>query len=204
MAFRTGSPRQARLLPEQRWSRLSPGVFCTGSGMTWPAAAWAAVLVGGDRARLGGRAAGFLAGRVDEPPDDTVVRVAAAGSTPVRQTLLPCRWTVRRDRQGLRGSSVLGHPPRIRTGDVVLDLIAEATETEAIDLMTAAVGRRLVSPAQLARALDRRCAVPNRKPLAAVLNDVTAGAHSPLELRHLRDVERAHGLPAGIRQVRRR
>jgi very-short-patch-repair endonuclease len=36
--------------------------------------------------------------------------------------------------------------------------------------------------------------------LLAALADVAAGAHSPLELRYLRDVERAHGLPSGSRQ----
>ena len=35
-----------------------------------------------------------------------------------------------------------------------------------------------------------------------VLADVAEGAESPLERRYLRDVERAHGLPRGERQVR--
>ena len=34
----------------------------------------------------------------------------------------------------------------------------------------------------------------------ALLTDVELGAHSALELRYLRDVERAHGLPRGERQ----
>jgi hypothetical protein len=36
----------------------------------------------------------------------------------------------------------------------------------------------------------------------AMLVDVAVGAQSPLELVYLRDVERAHGLPRGDRQVR--
>ena len=35
-----------------------------------------------------------------------------------------------------------------------------------------------------------------------MLVDVAEGAQSPLELTYLRDVERAHGLPTGSRQVR--
>lgn len=38
--------------------------------------------------------------------------------------------------------------------------------------------------------------------LESMLSDVTDGAQSPLELRHLRAVERAHGLPRGQRQRR--
>jgi very-short-patch-repair endonuclease len=39
-----------------------------------------------------------------------------------------------------------------------------------------------------------------REELVAALGDVAAGAQSSLELRYLRDVERAHGLPGGSRQ----
>jgi hypothetical protein len=40
--------------------------------------------------------------------------------------------------------------------------------------------------------------------LIEVLTDVAAGTRSVLERRYLRDVERAHGLPAGQRQLRQR
>jgi very-short-patch-repair endonuclease len=36
--------------------------------------------------------------------------------------------------------------------------------------------------------------------LRPILADVAAGSHSLLELRYLRDVERRHGLPTGLRQ----
>lgn len=35
-----------------------------------------------------------------------------------------------------------------------------------------------------------------------MIGDVDAGAQSPLELEHLRRVERAHGLPRSVRQAR--
>jgi very-short-patch-repair endonuclease len=42
----------------------------------------------------------------------------------------------------------------------------------------------------------------HRAILAQMLGDVTEGVESPLELRYLRDVERAHGLPRARRQAR--
>ncbi len=84
-----------------------------------------------------------------------------------------------------------------------MDLASDGDENEAIGLMTTALGRRLTSPARLTSVLDRRLRVPNRHFLTAVLRDAADGADSPLELRYLRTVERAHGLPTGERQVQR-
>ena len=185
-----------RLVDEQRWRRLSPGIFLTGGEPSWQAAAWGAVLIGGDRARLGGRAAAHLAGILDEQPDDILVWVPAAGHIPLRQAApvfgVTFSWVFRRDRQGLRGTASTGRPPRIASTDLVLDLAQRSSDSEAIALISTAVGRRLGSPQQLGRALRRRSAVPNRRFLTAVLEDVADGAHSSMELRYVRDVERAH------------
>ena len=40
-----------------------------------------------------------------------------------------------------------------------------------------------------------------RKEFLAAAQDVAGGAHSELERRYLVDVERAHGLPTGLRQL---
>lgn len=50
-------------------------------------------------------------------------------------------------------------------------------------------------------ALRERARHPWRVELTAMLDDVAAGAESPLELRYLNRVERAHGLPRGVRQA---
>jgi len=42
-----------------------------------------------------------------------------------------------------------------------------------------------------------------RRDIRAILGDVGSGAESPLEVRYLRTVERAHGLPRGLRQAPR-
>ena len=60
--------------------------------------------------------------------------------------------------------------------------------------------RRLTTPAQLVKTLHRRGRMPHRRLLVDLLTDVATGAHSSLEIRYLRDVERAHGLPTGSRQ----
>ncbi|SEE33058.1 hypothetical protein [Jiangella alba] len=58
--------------------------------------------------------------------------------------------------------------------------------------MTAACQRRLTTPQRLADALTRRKKIRWRPMTEAMLADVADGAQSPLELRHLRRVERAH------------
>ena len=64
------------------------------------------------------------------------------------------------------------------------------------------VGRRLVDSREILRILEGQKRHRNRQLLRDILGDVSAGAHSPLEVRYLRDVERAHGLPKAIRQAR--
>lgn len=68
--------------------------------------------------------------------------------------------------------------------------------------MTAACQRRTTTPERLAVALARRKKIRWRPMVEAMLTGVAEGAQSPLELRHLRRVERAHGLPTGCRQRR--
>jgi hypothetical protein len=69
--------------------------------------------------------------------------------------------------------------------------------------------RRIVPPpgVSVERVTDRSTWVldnrrPPRAPLTEVLADVAAGTRSVLEQRYLRDVERAHDLPTGERQLR--
>jgi very-short-patch-repair endonuclease len=94
-------------------------------------------------------------------------------------------------------------PPRTRIDDTVLDLAQiSATFDEAFDWVCRAVGRRLTTPARLAAALQARPRERWRTDLLAVLADVGDGAQSSLELRYVRKVERAHGLPAARRQAK--
>ena len=67
--------------------------------------------------------------------------------------------------------------------------------------ITVAVQRGLTTPERLRRRLLERSRICDRSHLLELLDDVDEGAESVLELRYLRDVERPHGLPTGVRQV---
>ena len=69
--------------------------------------------------------------------------------------------------------------------------------------MVRAVAARLTTASRLVAAIGGRLRVRWRRELVTLLADVAEGCHSMLELRYLRRVERAHGLPRGQRQHRR-
>ena len=89
-----------RLLDQQVWLRLTRGVYLTAAldPTPWFALAWAGVLIGGDRARLGGTAAGHLHGLIPDPPARLEIFVPAAGAVP----RLSGPWDFRRERAGAR------------------------------------------------------------------------------------------------------
>jgi hypothetical protein len=94
-------------------------------------------------------------------------------------------------------------PPRTRIEDTVLDLVdVSRTAGEVEGWLTAACEKRLTTPDRLAASLTSRKKISWRPMLEASLLDVAEGARSPLELAFLRNVERAHGLPRGERQLR--
>jgi hypothetical protein len=95
------------------------------------------------------------------------------------------------------------NPPRTRIVDTVLDLVDVSQDPRGAEgWVTAACEKRLTTPGRLAASLARRKKIKWRPMVEAMLVDVAEGAQSPLELTYLRDVERAHGLPTGSRQVR--
>jgi len=101
----------------------------------------------------------------------------------------------------VRGSrKSVGEPPRTTVEATVLDLCAGRDEDELAALLADALSSRKTKQKQLLAELAGRSRVPNRELLRQVLGDATSGAHSALERRYLVDVERAHGLPAAIRQ----
>jgi hypothetical protein len=103
----------------------------------------------------------------------------------------------------VRSPSTRGSPPRVCVEDAILDL-ADDSAVDLAQIITwagNAVQLRRTTPAQLRRALDRRPRIRRRRLLGELFDEVAAGARSPLERRYLNDVERAHGLPSGIRQA---
>jgi very-short-patch-repair endonuclease len=191
-----------RMVRTQGWSRMAPGIYRLGpDAPPWPALAWAGVLIGGDGARLAGRAAAHLHRLVDEPPEELLVLVPAAAARPA----VVGPWAFRRERPGVRSPRSTGAPARTLVEDTVLDLVAEADRTQVVvDLVTRAVQARLTDPARLLRAVRARRVLRHRRFLLDLLGEVAEGVRSPLERDFLHRVERPHGLPHAQRQVRQR
>lgn len=177
------------------WSRLARGIyFLSPLAPQWSALAWAGLLLGGAEATLGGSTAAYLWGfaRAEQMPIQ--ILVSASARAPVDTPW----WVFHRTRISLRPR---GTPPRTSVERTVLDLCAEEPQ-RIVHWVTEAVGSRLTTPDRLREELATRKRHPVRQQLRELLGDVRRGAHSPLEVCYLRDVERAHGIAAGRRQVR--
>lgn len=185
-----------RLVDGRRWRRLDPGIYYVREQPPpWEALAWAGVLLGGDRARIGGAGAGYLHGLLEVAPDRVPVLIP-------QSRILVSRgpWDFRRERPGARSAATFGSPPRVGTEDTVLDLCERAGPEEVVHLITKAVQSRLTTVPRLRQALVGRRQMRHRHLLQDLLADVAQGAHSPLEVTYLNGVERPHGLPRGSRQ----
>jgi len=94
-------------------------------------------------------------------------------------------------------------PARTRIEETVLDLIDAARDfDEAYDWICRAIGRRRTTAARIRAAMAARARMRWRLETELALGYAADGALSVLELRYVRGVERAHGLPAATRQAR--
>jgi very-short-patch-repair endonuclease len=95
-------------------------------------------------------------------------------------------------------------PPQTRVEETVLDLVEGCADLDrAIGWIAGACAQRLTTVQRLVAALASRGRLRWRAEVVDALTDVGAGCQSLLELRYFRDVERRHGLPAGVRQQAR-
>jgi hypothetical protein len=181
-----------------RWQRMFGRVYATYSGTpTRDSVLWAVVLRAGRGAALSHETAAELAGLGDRPSRSVHVTV------PVDRRIAPIPGAV------VHISTRIGEalhptrrPPQTRVEETVLDLTQQARSLDdALGWAASACGRRPTTAKRLLAAMDRRSKMRWRAELTAALSDVSAGCHSLLELRYLRDVERRHGLPRGTRQT---
>lgn len=93
-------------------------------------------------------------------------------------------------------------PPRALFDYALLKAAGERGEADAVALLSDAVQQGLTTAPRLLGVIARLPRLRRRAMLGEVLADVQAGTRSVLEQRYLRDVERAHGLPEGERQLR--
>lgn len=188
--------RQIERLCGGRWQRHARGLYYLGLQQpTFGALAWGGVLLGGDGAMVGGLAAARLwRMRVDEPP---VIDIWLQHGR--RRSDYPYRF---------RADTIGRHPKRVlaRTSveDTLLDVCGDPDMT--IDAMSSligeSVGSGLTTADRIRQKLTERRAQPRRPLLLEIIGDTATGSRSALERRYLVDVERAHGLPRGLRQVR--
>ncbi|MEV5704579.1 type IV toxin-antitoxin system AbiEi family antitoxin domain-containing protein [Actinoallomurus sp. NPDC052274] len=182
-----------------RWQRIFTGVYAAFSGpLSREAVLWAVVLRAGPGATLSHRTAAELEGLVDDVRGPIHVTVGRDRTVvPVEGVRLHYSSRVDDARHPAR------LPPRTTVEETVLDLAVSAPDLdEAMAWLARACQRRRTTPERLLRALRKRKRVRWRAELTAALADVDEGATTPLEIRFVRDVERAHGLPPSARQVR--
>ena len=187
-----------RLLQSASWRRIARGCYLTvPMEPPWNALAWGGVLLGGPGARMGPESSAFLHHLTETAPARPDVLVPWA-----RPREISGPWRFVRERDGARASRSVGDPPRLGVESTVLDLASSRDEPAVVGLVTTAVQRRLTTVDRLRTELGNRTRHPHRRLLHNLLADVADGVESPIELRYLRDVERAHGLPRAARQRR--
>ena len=189
-----GATGLARMVDQGHWVRRSNGLYDVAPGFDSVGKhAWTAVLEAGPPCALGGRAALRSLG-MDVRVGRIEVWVPAD-----RRPRTTDNARMRRDKIGrlLRAS---GTPPHISPLDAIIDIGERLDVDRLVGLVTDANRLGLASPADLLHAISNRRRVRRRALWEAVLSDL-AGIESTLEFRYRRDVERAHGLPTGVRQV---
>jgi very-short-patch-repair endonuclease len=202
----TGMPRSSlkRRVRSGKWQRLQRGVYATFTGPApRQAELWAALLRAGPGATLSHHTAAELHGLTDELDDRIHVTVPAARH-PARHKKIIGLVIHRSSRIDQARHPALS-PPRTRVEDTVLDLVEAARDfDEAFNWITRAVGRGRTTVPLLAAAAGARKKLRWRAEITEALADVADGVRSLLERRYVTGVERAHGLPAAIRQAKRR
>ncbi len=182
-----------------RWQRLHRAVYATYSGpLSWRARVLAAVLAAGPGAVTSHETAAALHG-LREPHADEPVHV----TVPVSRRVEPLPGVTVHYAHRLDATRhPTAWPPRTRVEDTVLDLVDRAADPVEVEAwVTRACQRRRTTPARLSAAAGRRRKLRFRRVVQALVDDVAAGAESPLELEYLR-IERRHGLPRARRQKR--
>jgi len=186
-----------------RWQRVLPRVYVLHSGpIRRPTQIWAVLLYAGAGAVASHETAAELFGLLDRPAGvGDLVHVTVTSARRVQaQRGVRVHYAARLTTS--RHPTLV--PPRTRVEDTVLDLADASTRLDAVvGWVTRACQRRRTTADLLRLALDRRKKIRWRGELHGMLSDVACGAESPLELAHLRLVERAHGLPDGERQAHR-
>jgi hypothetical protein len=181
------------------WRRLQRGVYATFTGQPdREAALWAALRRAGPDAVLSHWTAAELSNLTSTP--SALIHV----TVPRHQHVRPIPGVaIHRSSRVDRARHPALTPPRTRIEETALDLAGSSRDlNDALNWLTRACAARLTTPDRIRAALGERARMRWRQALMAGLDDVAGGAHSSLELRYVRRVERPHHLPRAQRQVR--
>jgi len=187
-------------LERGRWLPVYRGVYATFTGsMDRRAQLWAGVLYAGPGARLSHETAAELIRLTDRRSALIHVsisarrRVAPAAGVVIHRSINPhVNWRFAH-----------GVPPHTLVEETVIDLVHAATDlNDVIAWVTGAFGRKMTNEERLRRQVSARKKLRWRGELEEIILAGAGGAHSVIEYRYDRDVEQAHGLPQGAKQVR--
>jgi len=159
---------------------------------------WAAVLYAGKGAQLSLETAAEVNGLADR--QSRLINVTVPTSRRVEQ---PHGLVIHRSAYlDVRARFPRGVVPHTLVEETIIDLVDAAKSIdEACGWVTTAFGRRLTGEGPLRTALAARRKLRWREQVDEMIIAAAGGAHSLLEYRYDRDVERAHGLPRASRQV---
>jgi len=199
-ALRIGvSPDAVRArLRAGHWQRMQRGVYATFTGEpSWEAQLWAALRRAGPEAVLSHYTAAELARITNQRSPAIHVTV------PRHQHLTPIPGVVLHRSSRIELARYIGTlPPRTRIEETVVDLTqCSRSLDDALAWLARACGAQLTTAALLRAAVASRTRLRWRRELAIALDDIADGAHSILELRYIRRVERPHRLPRPQRQA---
>ena len=186
-----------RLVRRRVWVRIHPGVYVDHTGPpSWRQRAWAAVLLLEPAALSGASAlrAHGLRGHDDYGGIEVAVPATRHPSAPRGIRVVRLRKFDEVTQSHLS-------PPRVRIEVALLRVASRArTEDRTVAVLADACQAGRSTPSRLAAELALIRRLPRRDLIESVLADVAVGAHSALERRYLRHVERAHRLPQARRQ----
>ena len=181
-----------------RWRRVHLGVYATFTGpMSRGAQLWAAVLTAGPGAQLSHESAAEIIRLTDRR--SALIHVTIPAN---RRVIAPKGMKIHMSshlRGGWRFAG--GIPPHTFAEQTVIDLVHAADNLDdVIACVTGAFGRKLTDADRLRREAAARSKLRWRADLDEVILAAAGGAHSVIEYRYDRDVERAHGLPPAAKQ----
>jgi very-short-patch-repair endonuclease len=190
----------------RRWQPLYRGVYAAFTGEP-PRAAWqwAALLRAGEGAALSHYTAAEMDGLTDRVSNVIHLsighdrRVQLDGEAPTPRAP---RIVLHRSARIAAARHPVRTPSRTRIPETVIDLTQLAVNfDDVLAWLSRGCGRGLTTPEHLRAAVAARRKMRWRREVLVALDDVAAGAHSPLEHHFVRGVERAHRLPTAKRQV---